>query len=80
MNMSTLKQKIFGDKSKTTIDNDDNVRFTCPQCGKTYTPVLKRKLHGIPIQQEFPHASAWAREQHISHLCSDECWNRFVKN
>ncbi len=50
----------------------------CPNCGKRYTPVLDRKHPEILIQEEFPEAPAWQREQHISGLCSDKCWKEFL--
>lgn len=52
----------------------------CPQCGKRYKPILgKRKHPDWLIQQEFPHAETWQREQLISGICSDECWERYIE-
>jgi len=45
----------------------------CPVCLKVYTPVLKSKNDRC-IQDEFPDAPAWQREQLLSGICSDECW------
>lgn len=50
---------------------------TCPCCGKTYQTVLDRK-NDKTIQDQYPNAPRWQREQLISGLCSDECWDRFL--
>jgi len=50
----------------------------CPNCGKVYEPVLARKHLDRLIQEEFPDAPAWQREQHLSGICSDKCWNEFL--
>ena len=50
----------------------------CPNCKKLYSPTLLRKHPEVPIQQEFPDAKPIEREQHISGLCSDKCWNEFT--
>ena len=47
----------------------------CPMCKKNYEPVLKRKT-GKLIQDEFPTATKEQREQLISGVCSDECWDK----
>lgn len=50
----------------------------CPNCGKSYEPRLKRKYLDVPIQQEFPNAKPIDREQLVSGICSDKCWNEFI--
>jgi hypothetical protein len=50
----------------------------CPNCGKEYEPELNRKHPEMKIQDEFPNATPMQREQHITGLCSDECWNEFL--
>jgi Zn-finger nucleic acid-binding protein len=50
----------------------------CPNCGKVYEPELDRKHPEIVIQEEFPKAKPYQREQHITGLCSDECWNEYL--
>lgn len=50
----------------------------CPNCNRVYQPVLDRKHPELLIQEEFPKALAWEREQHISGICSDECWQEFL--
>ena len=48
----------------------------CPQCGKTYQTELERPLgDNRPIQQIFPDEPRWKREQLISGLCSNRCFN-----
>ena len=50
----------------------------CPNCGTEYETELDRKHPDMPIQQEFPDAKPYQREQHITGLCSDRCWNEFL--
>jgi len=52
--------------------------MNCPNCHKEYTPVLDRKHPELNIQAEFPKAPAWQREQHITGICSDKCWDEFL--
>lgn len=56
----------------------------CPVCGKVYEPVLKPKpgmqaalgvgWEGM-IQNAYPDAPDWQREQLLSGVCSDACWD-----
>jgi len=50
---------------------------TCPNCGKEYQTELDRK-DDRPIQEQYPNEPQWKREQLISGLCSDSCWDEFV--
>jgi len=53
---------------------------TCPFCGKTYETVLERPVgDNRNIQFIFPNAEAWEREQLISGVCSDDCWNKYMR-
>lgn len=55
-------------------------RHVCPVCNKAYLPKLgPRKWPGTLIQHEFPYASADDREQHVSGICSPECWDKAVQ-
>jgi hypothetical protein len=47
----------------------------CPFCGVKYIPVLTRKHTELPIQQEFPHATSWQREQLITGMCK-KCFDK----
>ena len=47
----------------------------CPICGVSYIPVLERKFPQLCVQDEFPQAAPWQREQLVSGVCSDECWD-----
>ena len=49
----------------------------CPNCKKEYTPKLKRK-DGELIQVTHPNATREEREQLISGLCSNKCFNEFI--
>ena len=49
----------------------------CPNCKKEYKPILERKTN-LCIQEEYPQAKKWKREQLISGLCSDKCFNEFI--
>jgi hypothetical protein len=72
-----LRDKILHERTMKT-NSQDKIMKTCPNCNKHYVPVLKRKHPEIPIQREFPQAKAWEREQHISGICSDKCWNEYL--
>jgi hypothetical protein len=49
----------------------------CPNCKKEYKPILKRQTDKL-IQIEFPKATTIQREQLISGLCSQKCWDLFL--
>lgn len=49
----------------------------CPNCREGYYTVLER-INDRPIQEQYPDAPAWQREQLISGLCSDKCWREFL--
>jgi len=50
----------------------------CPNCNKHYTPALTRHRPDLLIQQEFPDAPRWQREQLITGICSNSCWFAFL--
>ena len=56
---------------------DDEGFITCPNCKKRYKPMLERKTESL-IQIEYPNATKEEREQLISGLCSNKCWNEFL--
>jgi len=47
----------------------------CPNCKKIYEPNLKRMRPELKVQDEYPRAAPWQREQLISGVCSDKCWD-----
>lgn len=49
----------------------------CPNCRKYYEPVLER-IDDRPIQEQYPNSKVWEREQLITGLCSDKCWDEFL--
>ena len=49
----------------------------CPNCRKEYLPVLERK-DNRNIQAQYPNEPKWKREQLISGICSDKCWNEYL--
>ena len=49
----------------------------CPNCNKEYKTVLDR-IDDRPIQEQIPNATKEEREQLISGLCSNKCWNEFL--
>jgi endogenous inhibitor of DNA gyrase (YacG/DUF329 family) len=52
---------------------------TCPQCGKVYQTELERpEGDNRPIQQIFPDESRWKKEQLISGVCCQRCWNLYL--
>ena len=40
----------------------------CPQCNKTYVPTFDDPSIGTEMD----------KEQHLSGLCSDQCWDKFL--
>jgi len=51
----------------------------CPNCKKVYKPVLQRPENDDRcIQVIFPDAQPWEREQLLTGICSDKCWDQFV--
>lgn len=57
----------------------DAPTVTCPACGKTYVPVLGARRHPqLRIQDEFPRSSPIEREQLLTGLCSDACWDQYL--
>lgn len=64
------------------------MRKTCVNCGTDYIPTLSglwgfqekylRWRNGESIQDVWPDATATAREQLITGICSDKCWNQFL--
>ena len=52
--------------------------LVCPHCRKVYEPVLGERKTTLLIQEEFPKAKSWEREQLITGICSDECWDKFL--
>lgn len=53
-------------------EDPDHTLQRCPVCGKCYLPDLDREDCTIPWVQATP----IQREQIISGICSDECWDR----
>ena len=51
---------------------------TCPQCKKEYKPDLGERKTDNCIQDEFPNATPIQREQLVTGICSDECWDNFL--
>ena len=42
--------------------------FKCPQCNKIYSPTFADSMSGTETD----------KEQHLSGLCSDHCWDKFL--
>ena len=59
------------------IEPDSSGLIKCPNCNKRYKPILKRKTDKL-IQEEFSDSTREEREQLISGLCSNKCWNEFL--
>ena len=56
----------------------------CPQCEQSYEPTLSHNKKGLEnwqngmlLQNAFPRATPIEREQLMTGLCSDECWEKF---
>lgn len=58
------------------------MRVKCPQCLKEYESIIPIMsiidLPDKPIQEIFPEYSPIAREQLITGICSDECWDNYL--
>jgi len=50
----------------------------CPQCGRHYQPVLGERDPRVPIQKQYPDADVWEREQLMTGLCSDKCFDEHI--
>lgn len=50
------------------------LRIKCPICKRSYTPELPPR-DGRLIQEQFPDAAPWEREQLLTGICSQECWD-----
>ena len=50
---------------------------TVPELSKVYDTILDR-FNDRPIQEQFPNSKPWEREQLITGICSDKCWNEFL--
>ena len=53
-------------------------KIQCPNCKKVYEPELGERKTNELIQVEFSNAKHYQREQLISGLCSDKCWNKYL--
>ena len=67
------------------VDFDDSEKMTktetvvvCPNCKLAYKPILKKRKMNKLIQHEFPNATAMEREQLLTGICSDKCWNEYL--
>ena len=61
------------------IKNKDGLTV-CPQCGKQYKPDLDEldPARREPIQNIYPDSEPWQREQLITGLCSDKCFDEYL--
>jgi len=51
----------------------------CPNCKKEYETELEKPCgDNRNIQEIFPNEPAWKREQLISGICSNKCWEEFL--
>lgn len=61
------------------IESKIETSTQCPQCGKLYKPILDwPEGDDRNIQDIFPDAERWVREQLITGICSQECWDEFL--
>jgi len=54
------------------------MKTQCPNCKRIYEPELGERKTNLNVQKEFPNATAIQREQLISGICSDKCWDEFL--
>ena len=58
----------------------------CPNCKSTYIPTLmaenpegvRKWRNGELIQNVFPYSSEMDREQLLTGICSNECWDQYL--
>ena len=51
----------------------------CPNCKKIYVPSLERPMgDNRCIQDIYPDSQPWEREQLLSGICSDKCWDEYI--
>ncbi len=64
--LDVLRSQIMTDKGIKRVETDTN-HTQCPQCGKVYK-YARPKGEG----------SAMDCEQHITGICSNDCWDLFI--
>jgi len=57
---------------------DEKGLTICPECQKHYKPILGTRDCNRKIQDEYPNAENWVREQLVSGICSQLCWGRHI--
>lgn len=59
---------------------DSKGKTVCPQCHRHYTPVLSEinAEDNRLIQDIYPDAFPFEREQLLTGICSDVCWNKYL--
>jgi len=50
----------------------------CPNCNKHFKPELGERDPDMLIQEQFPNAIPWQREQLVTGICSDGCFDEFI--
>jgi len=60
-------------------DIDGEGLTICPGCGRHYKPVLGERDPDIIIQKQFPNSTSEEREQLVSGICSDACWDKLLR-
>ena len=57
------------------------MRRQCPQCWRFYDTELPERPKGDPrpIQEIFPEALQYQREQLQTGICSDKCWDEYLR-
>jgi len=57
---------------------DNEGKTICPECKKHYRPALGERFSDSPIQVQFPKSTQVQREQLMTGLCSQKCWNKHL--
>lgn len=52
----------------------------CPYCKKYYVPVLEMPdpEDNRTIQKIYPDTERWEREQLVTGICCDRCWDKYL--
>lgn len=71
-------QKLSSNLNVNSVVQSTGDLMICPNCKREYEPKLQRKHPELTITDEFPEASPIEREQLMSGICSDKCWDEWL--
>ena len=72
-NLNPLQDGTIWGIGKIHFVSDDGVWFTCPNCKRHYRPHIESRN-----SEEWATAEPKYREQWISNICGNTCWNEYL--